>query len=708
MHGLAVTTIEGIGSVKTKLHPVQERLAKAHGSQCGFCTPGIVMSMYTLLRNSPKPSMADLDVAFQGNLCRCTGYRPIIEGYKTFTEEWELLQNSQQINHQANGITNGSTSNGCAMGANCCKFQKEPEEILFQPSKFTPLDPSQEPIFPPELKISSEYDSQYLVIKGKVVTWYRPTTLSQLLQLKTQYPEAKIVVGNTEIGVEVKFKHMVYPVIIQPSAISEMTQISNTNNGVRIGASTTLMDMEEFLKKQIETLPEEKTRIFKTIVKMLHWFAGKQIRSVGAVGSNIMTGSPISDLLPIFMSNKVILEVQSLEEKREVCLDHNFFTGYRKTVVRPEEILLAINIPYTNKNRYCYAYKQARRREDDIAIVNAAVNVSFEPGTVIIQEIHLAFGGMSFKTVTALKTSEKLKGFSWNKKMIDMAFDYLQEDLPLDSSAPGGMILYRRSLTLSLFFKAFLAISRDLNIKLDKRELSGIDEFHCKEYKSAQYFTVIPETQEIIDTIQRPLVHRSAYKQAAGEAIYCDDIPFFEGQLYFAFVLSTKAYAKIISIDPSEALAMDGVEDFISAQDISPEHNSIGSVIHDEQVFYDDVVTSQGQILGGIIAIDQSTAQKAARKVKIQYQDLHPVIVTIQDAIKYNSFFPQPKRGLEKGNVDKVFREAPHILENECQMGGQEHFYFETQACVAVPKGEDGELDIFSSSQNPTEVAVSI
>ncbi|XP_071487010.1 xanthine dehydrogenase-like [Diadema antillarum] len=88
VHGVAVTTVEGIGSVETKLHPVQERIAKAHGSQCGFCTPGMVMSMYALLRNNPRPTMEEVQAALEGNLCRCTGYRPILQGYKTFTEDF--------------------------------------------------------------------------------------------------------------------------------------------------------------------------------------------------------------------------------------------------------------------------------------------------------------------------------------------------------------------------------------------------------------------------------------------------------------------------------------------------------------------------------------------------------------------------------------------------------------------------------------------
>ncbi|XP_072043502.1 xanthine dehydrogenase-like [Amphiura filiformis] len=105
VHGKAVTTVEGIGSTRTKLHAVQERLAKAHGSQCGFCTPGMVMSMYTLLRNHPKPTNQQLLRAVEGNLCRCTGYRPILDAFKTFTKE-SCGENCQCVN----GLTNGSTS----------------------------------------------------------------------------------------------------------------------------------------------------------------------------------------------------------------------------------------------------------------------------------------------------------------------------------------------------------------------------------------------------------------------------------------------------------------------------------------------------------------------------------------------------------------------------------------------------------------------
>lgn len=613
------------------------------------------------------------------------------------------------------------------MGDKCCKLQngvnginsmnninetneEENEEKLFKTSEFTPYDPSQEPIFPPELRLTDKYDRQSLIFKSKDMAWYRPTTLKELLELKSKYPDARIVVGNTEVGVEMKFKHMTYPVIIQPVQIPELGSIIETQFGVKIGASVTLAEVERYLRNQIEKQPEHKTRIFLAAVKMLNWFAGLQIRSVGALGSNIMTGSPISDMIPVLMAAKAELEVQSKERKiRRITLDNNFFVGYRKSLVESHEILLYINIPFSKPSQFFQAYKQARRREDDIAIVNAAVNVTFQPRSHIIADISLAFGGMSFKIVKAPKTEKKLRGLPWNKETLEVAYACLLEDLPLHPGAPGGMIQYRRSLTLSLFFKAFLAISQRLqkyvtDVELDQRDISGISVFHSKELKSSQYFTVVPSTQKKTDGLQRPMVHRSAYKQASGEAVYCDDIPRQEGELYCAFVLSIKPHANILRIDESEALAMEGVHGFVCDKDVK--HNMWGPVVHDEKVFFSDKVTSQGQIVGLIVADNQSIAQKAARKVKIQYQELEPVVITIEDAIEHKSFFADHHKVLQKGDIEKVLREAPHVIEGECRIGGQEHFYLETHSCLVIPKPEDDEMEIFSSTQSTSEISV--
>jgi xanthine dehydrogenase/oxidase len=197
------------------------------------------------------------------------------------------------------------------MGDQCCKktgkqCAPDTDDALFDPSEFTPFDASQEPIFPPELMLKDEYDNENLVFKNENKTyWFRPTSIDNLLKLKKEYNNAKIVVGNTEVGVEVKFKYFEYPILINPAFIKELSSIEILNDGVKVGASVTLMDLQEFLQNQIDNNPNHETGIYKSIVKMLHYFAGKQIRNVASVGGNIMTGSPISDLNPIFMAATV-------------------------------------------------------------------------------------------------------------------------------------------------------------------------------------------------------------------------------------------------------------------------------------------------------------------------------------------------------------------------------------------------------------------
>lgn len=714
MHGLAVTTVEGIGSTKTKLHPVQERIAKAHGSQCGFCTPGIVMSMYALLRTCKNIKYSDMEIAFQGNLCRCTGYRAIIEGYKTFIEGWE----TSRVTNGSNDIQNASGT--CAMGEDCCKNKTNKEEdnseakYIFDRSSFLPYDSSQEPIFPPELKLTSVYDEQYLIFKGKETTWHRPTEMDTMLQLKEQHPDARIVVGNTEVGVEVKFKHCVYPVIIMPNCVPEMNNIVETNTELIIGASVTLNELDSTFRKYIDTLPRYKTRTLITIIEMLNWFAGKQIRNVASLGGNIITGSPISDLNPILMALKVKLNLLSRKDgQRSVLMDESFFTGYRTNIVKPDEILLSIEIPFTSRYQYVKAYKQAKRREDDIAIVTAAINVEFEENTNVIKNINLAFGGMAPVTKLVTKISQDLKGEKWNEQMLEKAFEVMLQELQLSPSAPGGNIQFRRALTMSLFMKSYLAIAKEMSKDYVHEDLikpyhsSGAEQFHGVIPKSSQYFELVGDKQVPSDAVGRPLTHRSAYKQATGEAIYCDDMPTAEGELYLAFVLSTKAHAKLLSVDPQTALEDPGVVAFYSAKDLTREQNKIGPIFHDEELFASEKVISQGQTIGVIVANDQATAQAAARKVKIEYEEIQPVIITIEDAIKHNSFYSQYPKTIRRGDVNAAFENKSNIvIKGECRMGGQEHFYLETNAAFAIPKKEDDEMEIFCSTQHPSEIAV--
>lgn len=207
------------------------------------------------------------------------------------------------------------------MGNKCCKVNgtsavngdvngdvngvKTDEEVLFKPSTFIPYDESQEPIFPPELMVSDKLDRQNITFEKNSIKWCRPTTLKELLLIKKESPHAKIIVGNTEVGVEMKFKYFEYPLHVLPNQIPELTKIEIMDDGVLFGSAVTLMEMDETLQKLIDKLPEHETRLYRSVVKMLHYFAGKQIRNVASVGGNIMTGSPISDMIPIFTAAEI-------------------------------------------------------------------------------------------------------------------------------------------------------------------------------------------------------------------------------------------------------------------------------------------------------------------------------------------------------------------------------------------------------------------
>lgn len=363
-----------------------------------------------------------------------------------------------------------------------------------------------------------------------------------------------------------------------------------------------------------------------------------------------------------------------------VKMGKGFFIGYRKNIIKSDEVLISIQMPFTKENQHFLAYKQAKRRDDDIAIVNLALNVEFEPGTNIVKMLNMAFGGMAPTVAMTPKTSAAASGKAWNNELVETINKELIDELPLSPSAPGGMIQYRRSLTLSLFFKAYLHISQILenNIgagsKVVERERSGAEVFHTLVPQSTQVYEKVSDGQPNFDPVGRPKVHLSAFKQTTGEAVYCDDMPKWENELYLALVLSTKAHAKILSINPNDALKLPGVYRFFCAEDLSSHANEVGPIFHDEYVFVSNKTTSQGQVIGAIVADTQDLAQLAARKVHIEYEEISPIIVTIEDAIEQNSFHGDPKT-MERGDYRKAFAESDYVVSGEARMGGQEHFY---------------------------------
>uniref|UniRef100_A0A8C7RBC6 xanthine dehydrogenase n=1 Tax=Oncorhynchus mykiss TaxID=8022 RepID=A0A8C7RBC6_ONCMY len=639
LHGAAVVTVEGIGSTKTKLHPVQERIAKAHGSQCGFCTPGMVMSMYTLLRNKPHPTMEDIREALGGNLCRCTGYRPIIDGFKTFCD----VSNAFNLFPQAS----------CLIQSTCLLTKMHMFSLLitskhlFHMDNVLPLDPSQDLIFPPELMIMGKKRAcGSLCFQGDRLKLISPVDLTNLLELKTEYPEAPVVVGNTTIGPNMQVKGVHHPLTIYLFVIYLLCV--HVHAGVSMGAVCTLSSLKEEMERAVREMEAERTRGYQALLQTLRCLAGKQIRNMATIGGNILSANPKYDLNSVLAALDCTLQVMSKENgTRAITLNEELFTGFGKTVLRPDEVLLSIDIPYSKPWEFVSAFRQAQRREFAFSIVNAGMKVLFREGTNIVESLNIYYGGVGPTLVKVGRTCQKLVGRSWGEELLADACRLLEEEVELSDSAHGGKVEYRKTLTTSFFFKFYMQVlqelrERDVNVCLLPLE-----------YLSALNVCLFPlqlvsNAQSSQDPVGHPMMHQAAFHQATGEAQYYDDIPAVQGELFVYMVTSTRA----------------------------------GSLF---DCFW--------------IAESREQARRAAQMVKVTYQDLLPVFFTIEEAIQHQSFF-DPKRKLERGDMDKAFETVDQILEDEIYLGGQEHFYMETQGLIAVPKGENGELELFVASQH--------
>ncbi|KAF1773116.1 CO dehydrogenase flavoprotein-like, FAD-binding, subdomain 2 [Phytophthora cactorum] len=722
MDTCAVTTVEGVGAItgaagaSTGLHEVQKALAESHASQCGYCTPGFVMALYSMVKEREtgvKLTMEDIEHGMDGNLCRCTGYRPILDAAKSFGDD----AGEAHCKGTCPGCPNAKNGNAevdiedlhgdkpeevtsCSSRKirELAKQRKIREKdgadaVSSDLKKAAALDVSS---FPNEL-VEKAMAPQMLQIDGKHVQWFAPVTMSHLLQLKKQHPDAKISVGNTEMGIETKFKGFKYAHLINVSRIPELVATKDVTptdtinqtvfagaepfEGVRFGAAVTLTDVKQQLSELIKTLPSYQTRAFQSIVKMLKWFASTHIRNVACIAGNLVTASPISDMNPLLAAMNAYIELQSTRGTQYTRV-RDFFLSYRKVGMEPDEIITAVYVPYTKKWEYMLPFKQARRREDDI-------------------KASAVYGGMAPITKPATETEQFLLGKTFDASTFDEACNVLHSsDFKLPDGVPGGMAKYRESLCSSFLYKFYVASSERLQLDLQATKattslLAEVPTIDAKVQSAGTSF--LHQIRPVSHGIQRfgmetgglqnskhqpigdaktkrgpvgdPLMHKSAYLQVSGEALYTDDIPNTPGTLHGALVLSTCVHGLIKSIDASEALAMEGVHRFFDAS---------------------------------VFDTESWVKQNCFGQSEVVYEEL-PSVTTIEEAIREKSFI-LPAHTIDSGNVEKGLAESDIVLEGEVHMGGQEQFYFETNVSLCTP--QEGGMKVISSTQAATKAQV--
>ncbi|KAL9237148.1 hypothetical protein vseg_011734 [Gypsophila vaccaria] len=714
VEGMHVITVEGIGNRKIGLHPVQETLAKSHGSQCGFCTPGFVMSMYALLRSSKNsPTEEQIEESLAGNLCRCTGYRPIMDAFRVFTKTDDMLYTGRTLaNQQDNEFICPSTGKPCSCGPKADATTNNMKQSVvcnesYKPLSYSAIDGSiykeKELIFPPELLLRKP---SILNLSGSQgLKWYRPLSIQHVLELKTRYPEAKLVIGNTEVGIEMRLKKLQYNVLISVAQVPELNILNVKDEGLEIGAAVRLSELLNTLKRVSVERAAHEISSCTAIIEQIKWFAGTQIKNVASVGGNICTASPISDLNPLWMAARAKFQIIDSKGNIRSVLAENFFLGYRKIDLASDEILLSIHLPWTRPYEYVKEFKQAHRRDDDIALVNAGMRVHLEKKGEewLVADASIVYGGVAAVSLSASKTKGFVIGKSWNKDLLDGALKVLEEDVVLKEDAPGGMVDFRRSLTLSFFFKFFLWVCEKMDVRSSLTETTLSSDISA--LRPTKDSSVIgSQDYEIVKhgtAVGYPEIHQSATLQVTGEAEYADDLPTPPNCLHAALILSRKPHACIVSINDSDVKSSPGFAGIYFAKDV-PGDNHIGPVFTDEELFASELVTCVGQVIGIVVADTHENAKLAARRVHVEYEELPPIL-SIEDALKCNSFHPHSEKHLKKGDVEVCFQsgQCDRIIEGEVRIGGQEHFYLEPHSSLVWTMDGGNEVQMISSTQAP-------
>lgn len=482
------------------------------------------MSIYALLRSSKSPpSEEQIEECLAGNLCRCTGYRPIIDAFRVFAKTDDSVYTNSLNTTATDEFVCPSTGKPCSCKSRPASERVHSESIACgnrcESVSYSEIDGStysdKELIFPPELlrrKLS------YLHLSGfSGLKWFRPTRLQEVLDLKARYPEGKLLVGNTEVGIETRLKNMQYKVLVHVMNVPELNMMNVTDDGIEIGAAVRLSELLNILRKVVAERAAYETSFCKAFIEQLKWFAGTQIRNVASVGGNVCTASPISDLNPLWMATRAKFRIINCKGKIRTTLAENFFLGYRKVDLANDEFLLSVFLPWSRRFEYVKEFKQAHRRDDDIAIVNAGIRVFLEEEgkNWVVSDASIVYGGVAPLSLSAIKTKKYLIGKIWDQVLLKDALKVLEEDILLQENAPGGMVEFRKSLTLSFFFKFYLWVSHEMgrhNLieeKVPSSHLSAIKSFQRPHVIGSQDY----EIKRHGTAVGSPEVHLSAKLQ---------------------------------------------------------------------------------------------------------------------------------------------------------------------------------------------------
>ncbi|KAH9659308.1 Indole-3-acetaldehyde oxidase [Citrus sinensis] len=641
VNGCSITTSEGLGNSKTGFHPIHQRFVGFHASQCGFCTPGMCMSLFSVLvdaekthRPEPPPGFSKLTIseaekAIAGNLCRCTGYRPIADACKSFAADF---------------------------------LKKESSSAML-------LDVKE--------------------------SWHSPVSVQELQNLfesnvGSSQITSKLVAGNTGMGYYKEVEH--YDQYIDIRYIPELSVIRRGQTRIEIGATVTISKAIEVLKEETKEFHPEAVMVFKKIAGHMEKIASRFIRNSASVGGNLVMAQSKhfpSDVATVLLGAGAMVNIMTGQKCEKLMLEEFL----KRPPLDSRSVLLSLEIPCWDPNRNVTSktnsvllfetYRAAPRPLGNAlphlnAVFLAEVSPCKTGDGIRVNNCRLAFGAFGTKhAIRARRVEEFLTGKVLNFGVLYEAIKLLRDSVvPEDGTSVPA---YRSSLAVGFLFEFFSSLAEMKN-GISRDRLCGYSnsvllkdslmQQNHEQFDKSKVLTLLSSAEQV--------VRLSREYFPVGEAIFVDDIPSPINCLYGAFVYSTKPLVRIRSVE-IKSKSLPGVSAFLSYKDIPEAGQNIGSrtKFGPEPLFADELTHCAGQPIAFVVADTQKIANRAADLAVVDYDvgNLEPPVLSVEEAVGKSSFF-------------------------ELKLGSQYYFYMETQTALAVPD-EDNCLVVYSSIQCP-------
>ncbi|XP_018304122.1 xanthine dehydrogenase 1-like [Mycetomoellerius zeteki] len=669
--GWNIFTIESLGNHEEGYHSIQAMLADKNGSQCGYCSPGMVMNMYSLILKSSHISMEQIENSFGGNICRCTGYRAILDAFKGFAIDAppSMVKNIHEIEelHKIKPCRK--------YGMPCVRscYDKQPSD-----------------------------EKRMLSVKLKDGHFYRTFSIENLFLILKANPLGTYTLngGNTANGV---YRSSIKDMYIDINNIQELRNIEKTDSTLVLGGSVTLTTAIETFQKYSN---DAGFKYLNQLAQHAEMIANITVRNIGTIAGNLMIkyqhNEFPSDLF--LMLETVGAQVHVLESPSQ---KQSLYLWEFLNLDMHHKIIYSVVLPKLTDEYIYRSYKIMPRAQNAKAHVNAGFLFKLDSDGKVLELPNIIFGGINKSFKHARSTEEVLLDKSIIKNLsstLKEALNTLHNELQPDYVLPDYSPKFRKTLAEGLFYRCMLSIKPE-NIR-DFYRSGGTSLERGLNSGKQDYDTKLDEWP-----LTEPIQKLESLEQTSGECQFCDDLGPFPREVFCAFVVTNVGNGQIRKIDASEALKKKDVVAFFSAQDIPGKNlcisaaSKLTSLSEDELLFAEKDILYAGQPVGVIVAKTHNLANEAAKLVKITYSEsVKRPVISIEDAFKTTD----KNRIRESVNIPAKRKGTSQyvVVTGFFHCGSQYHYTLETQSCVCVPVV--GGMNVYPSSQWMDLIQVSI